>query len=182
MSNHTSILFEENQYQGLNKHSLVRRMLLSVFCFVAYYWSENPKPVDVSIIHIGEYPGDVRYGELFFVLGLAVLALSVVLLFVRHMKTTINEQEITVKGQFPPRTATITIESIREVRKVMIRPSIFNRPVFQLQTRDRIRFYTWGNEMIEIVSKSGVVYRIGSQRATEFLNVLKTRLDNQKES
>lgn len=182
MSGEHEILFEENQYQGLNKHSLVRRMLLSVFCFVAYYWSENPKPVDVSIIHIGEYPGDVRYGELFFVLGLAVIGLSVILLFVRHMKTTVIKEEIIINGKFPPRTARIPIATIKEVRKVLIRPSIFNRPVFQLQTRGRIRFYTWGNEMIEITSKEGIVYRIGTQRSSELLSVLKTSMRPEKKT
>jgi hypothetical protein len=97
------VKFEEQQYHGLNRHSIVRRTLLSVFCFVAYYWSENPKPVDVDLvnIHIGEYPGDVRYGELFFVLGLALLALSVILLFVPHMKVQITSGEVILHGNSP---------------------------------------------------------------------------------
>ncbi len=182
MSTPKQVLFEENQFQGLNKHSLVRRTLLSVFCFVAYYWSENPKPVDVSIIHIGEYPGDVRYGELFFVLGLGLLALSVVLLFVRHMNTTITSEELIVRSQFPRRMSVISISSIQELRKVLIRPSIFNRPAFQLQTKGRIRFYTWGNEMIEITAIEGKVYRIGSQRSTEMVALLKKIIKGEKES
>lgn len=168
------IKFEEQQYHGLNRHSLVRRTLLSVFCFLAYYWSENPKPVDVANIHIGEYPGDVRYGELFFVLGLAILALSVILLFVPHMKTELTETELLLHGKFPPRTVRIPLSSISTVRKVTIRPSIFNRPVFNLQTKGRLRFYTWGNEMLEIAGKDGKVFRVGTQRSTELLNLLKT--------
>ena len=35
------IKFLEKQYLGLNKMSFIRRMALSIFCFVAYYWSEN---------------------------------------------------------------------------------------------------------------------------------------------
>src|ERR1044071_3578392 len=97
------VKFEEHQYHGLNRHSLVRRTLLSVFCFVAYFWSENPKPVDLGEIEIGEYPGDVRYGELFFVMGLAILALSVILLFVQHMKTVVTDTEIILRAKFPPR-------------------------------------------------------------------------------
>lgn len=167
--------FEEQQYHGLNKHSLVRRTLLSVFCFVAYYWSENPKPVEVGNIQIGEYPGDVRYGELFFVLGLGLLALSVIMLFVPHMKTVVTNSEIVLHGKFPSRIVRIPISSIASVRKVMIRPSIFTRPVFNLQTKGRIRFFSYGNEMLEITSKDGTVFRVGTQKATELLNVLKTR-------
>ncbi|HTF05185.1 MAG TPA: hypothetical protein VK826_14250 [Bacteroidia bacterium] len=170
------VKFEERQYHGLNRHSLVRRMLLSVFCFVAYYWSENPKPVDVSIIHIGEYPGDLRYGELFFVLGLVLIALSVALLFVPHMKTVVTENGIVLTGKFPGRRVEIPFSSVVSARKITIRPSIFNRPVFNLHTKGRIRFYTWGNEMIEIAGKDGKVFRVGSQRSTELMNVLKTRL------
>jgi hypothetical protein len=168
--------FEEQQYHGLNRHSLVRRLLLAVFCFVTYYWSENPKPVVVGELRIGEYPGDVQYGTLFFVLGLALIALSVVLLFVPHMKVQVNDTEIIVHGKFPPRVVRIPVSGVKSVRKVMIRPSVFNRPVFNLLTKDRVRFYTWGNEMVEITSKEGQVYRIGTQRATELLARLKSVL------
>lgn len=168
--------FEEQQYHGLNRHSLVRRLLLAVFCFVTYYWSENPKPVDVGEIHIGEYPGDVQYGTLFFVLGLALIALSVVLLFVPHMKVQVSETEILLHGKFPPRVVRVPVSAIKSVRKVLIRPSIFNRPVFNLLTKGRVRFYTWGNEMVEITSKEGQVYRIGTQRAGELLTRLKSLL------
>ena len=174
MSEEEKILFEENQYHGLNRHSLVRRTLLSVFCFVAYFWSENPKPVEVGNLRIGEYPGDVKYGELFFVLGLAVLVLSVILLFVRHMKTQLTFREIIIHGQIGPRLVHLRRAEIHNFRKVTIRPSIFNRPVFNLQTKGRTRFYTWGNEMIEITLNNWNVYRIGTQRATELLNLLKT--------
>jgi hypothetical protein len=168
------VKFEEQQYHGLNRHSIVRRLLLSVFCFVTYYWSENPKPVNVANIRIGEYPGDVQYGTLFFVLGLAMLALSVALLFVPHMKVQVSATEIILHGKFPPRVVRIPLSSVKNVRKVHIRPSIFNRPVFNLLTKDRVRFYTWGNEMIEITSKGGQVYRIGTQKANELLSLLKS--------
>lgn len=166
--------FEEQQYHGLNRHSIVRRLLLAVFCFVTYYWSENPEPVDVANIHIGEYPGDVQYGTLFFVLGLAMVALSVILLFVPHMKVQVSASEIILHGKFPPRVVRIPLSSVKSVRKVQIRPSIFNRPVFNLLTKGRVRFYTWGNEMVEIASKGGQVYRIGSQKASELHSLLKT--------
>ncbi len=176
------VKFEEQQYHGLNRHSIVRRLLLSVFCFVTYYWSENPKPVDVGEIHIGEYPGDVQYGTLFFVLGLGLLALSVILLFIPHMKVQVTEGEVVLHGKFPPRLVSIPISSIASVRKVHIRPSIFNRPVFNLLTKGRVRFYTWGNEMIEITSKEGKIFRIGTQKSNELHTLLKTLLSTNLDS
>lgn len=169
------VKFEEQQYHGLNRHSIVRRILLSVFCFVTYYWSENPKPVDVDVVNIriGEYPGDVRYGELFFILGIALLALSVILLFVPHMKTQVTENEIILHGKFPRRVVRIPVSSVASMRKLVIRPSIFTRPVFNLKIRDRFRFYTWGNEFVEITTKDQRVFRIGTQKSTEFYTLLK---------
>ena len=46
--------FTEKQYLGLNKMSFFRRMALSIFCFLAYYWSENHD----------------KSGDLFFFLGI----------------------------------------------------------------------------------------------------------------
>ena len=174
--------FEEQQYHGLNRHSLVRRLLLAVFCFVTYYWSENPKPVDVGEIHIGEYPGDVQYGTLFFILGIALVALSVILLFVPHMKTQVSDTEIILHGKFPPRVVRIPLGAVKTVRKIHVHPSIFTRPVFNLLTQGRVRFYTWGNEMIEITSKEGQVYRIGTQKLNEFYTLLKKAGDSSLDS
>ena len=33
--------FLEKQYLGLNRMALTRRLALSLFCFIAYYWREN---------------------------------------------------------------------------------------------------------------------------------------------
>ncbi|MCK6640246.1 MAG: hypothetical protein L6Q81_09170 [Bacteroidia bacterium] len=176
------LIFEEQQYHGLNKHSMIRRLLLSVFCFVAYYWSENPKPVDVAMIHIGEYPGDVRYGELFFVLGLALVALSVILLFVPHMKIKVDNRIIRIKGKLAGRIVEIPIQSIVQVRKVTVRPTIFARPVFNLKIKGKIRFYTWGNEFVEIRDNAGEIYRIGTQKSGELVQILRSLLHTQRQN
>lgn len=46
------IIFEEKQYIGYNKWSILWRTVLAMFCFILYYWSENPKPVDVAMVAI----------------------------------------------------------------------------------------------------------------------------------
>ena len=67
------IKFSEKQYLGLNKMSFFRRISLSVFCFIAYYLSENHD----------------KSGELFFFLGISILVISALLVFILHFETKI---------------------------------------------------------------------------------------------
>ena len=164
--------YEEKQYHGLNRHSIVRRLLLAVFCFVAYYWSQNPKPVNLELFHLGEYPGRDDSGQLFFILGLAILFLSAVLLFVLHMKTTVKDGAVFIDGILRARKVRIDLKGIASVKKVRFRPSIFNRPVYNLHTKGRVRFYTYGSDAIEMTTRDGLIYRIGTQRPDELLLVL----------
>ncbi|MCU0434411.1 MAG: PH domain-containing protein [Bacteroidia bacterium] len=171
------IHFDERQYHGLNRHSLLRRLLLATFCFVGYYWSENPKPVELEFFRIGEYPGNDRSGDLFFVLGLAVLALSVVLLFVLHMRTQVLAQAVLVDGRWPVKRVRIDLNGIKAVRRVRLRPSFLNRPVYNLFNRGMIRFYTHGNDAVELTTTDNIIYRIGTQRHEELINCIRQRLN-----
>ncbi|MFI5149375.1 MAG: hypothetical protein ACHQRM_06540, partial [Bacteroidia bacterium] len=100
------VLFEEKQYLGYNKYSMIRRTILAIFCFVLYYWSENPKAVSVGSIDIGPYP--VRTiagsGQLFFLLGLGILLLSIILLFVLHLHTRVYADGILLEGPWQSKT------------------------------------------------------------------------------
>ena len=61
------ILFEEKQYIGYNKWAIIWRTVLALFCFLLYYWSENPKPVEVvNAIEIPASPVGEDSGQLFF--------------------------------------------------------------------------------------------------------------------
>src|SRR5437773_11194369 len=113
------ILFEEKQYLGYNKFSIIRRMILSFFCFLAYYWSQNPKPVDVSGIHIGSYPIAVPHsGELFFILGILILIISGILIFVLHLHTTVTPSTITLIGLWTSRLVKIDTRNIVSVKRI----------------------------------------------------------------
>ncbi len=167
------IVFEERQFHGLNRHSIVRRLLFSVFCFVAYYWSENPKPVNLELFQLGSYPGTDHSGRLFFVLGLSILALYAILLFITHMKTTVTDKAVIIDGIWKTRRVRIDLNGIVSARIVHFRPSIFNRPVYNLHSKGRIRFYTYGVEAVELSTRDGLLlYRIGTQRASELFKVL----------
>ena len=170
------ILFEEKQYLGYNKFSIIRRMVLSFFCFLAYYWSQNPKPVDVSGIHIGSYPIDVPHsGELFFILGILILFISGLLIFVLHLHTTVTKSTIILIGLWTKRLVKIDLRNITSVKKVRFGNLNFKQPVYNLHYKKKIRFYSSGDEGIEITDKDGMIYRIGSHRATELMNVLLKR-------
>lgn len=174
-------LFDEKQFIGLNRHSIVRRLLLAVFCFTAYYWSQNPKPVHTPLFHLGEYPGNTSYGQLFFLLGLVILVFSGILLFVMHMRTTVFPGAIVIDGIWSARRIRIDLGSIRSVRAIRLKPSFFNRPVYNLHSRGRIRFYTHGNNAVELTTSDGLIYRIGTQRPQELLKSA-TPFINQQEA
>lgn len=170
--NSDSPSFEEKQYHGLNRHSLVRRLLLAVFCFVAYYWSENPKPVNLELFRIGEYPGRDHSGQLFFILGLLILFLSALLLFILHMKTSVKAGAVFIDGILSARKVRVDLKGIASAKKIRLQPSIFNRPVYNLHSKGRVRFYTYGNEAVEMTTRDGLIYRIGTQKPDDLLAVL----------
>jgi hypothetical protein len=165
-------LYEEKQFAGLNRHSIMRRLLFSVFCFVAYYWSENPKPVNLELFRLGSYPGRDNTGQLLFVVGICILVFSACLLFVLHMRTAITGSAVLIDGLWSARRVRIDLKSITSARKVRLKPSFFNRPVYNLHSRGRIRFYTHGSEAVELATGDGLIYRIGTQRPDEFIRVI----------
>ena len=82
MEEKDNLLFEEKQYIGFNKWAIIWRTVLALFCFLLYYWSENPKPVDVSVIEIPSSPVNEGSGQLFFLMGIIIMVLSLILIFV----------------------------------------------------------------------------------------------------
>jgi hypothetical protein len=167
-------VFEERQFHGMNRHSIVRRLLFSVFCFVAYYWSENPKPVETELFRIGEYPGRDHSGQLFFLLGILILILSAILLFVLHVRTIVKDGALTLDGFWSARRVRIELSGIKSARLVRLKPSIFSRPVYNLHNKGRIRFYAHGNDALELTTRDGLIYRIGTQRPEELLQIIQT--------
>jgi hypothetical protein len=173
-----SLLFEEKQYLGYNKYSMIRRMVFAIFCFVLYYWSENPKAVSVGAIDIGPYP--VRRiegsGQLFFLLGLGILLLSIILLFVMHLHTRAYEDGIVLGGGWRSKPVIIPYAEIKSAKKVRFRETLVNHPTYHHYFKGKIRFYSRGNEAIDLKRKDGLIYRIGSQRADELLKTIRASL------
>jgi len=170
-----TIIFEEKQYMGHNRLSIIWRTVITLFCFVGYYWSENPKPVQVSVFEIGHYPVmDIPIsGEIFFLLGLLILSFSAMLTYILHTHIKVYETYIVIDGFWTARRVKIHLETISNIRKSKYKKNIFRRAVYNLHSRGIIRFFTSGNEFIELKDDSGFTYRIGSQKATELFQIIK---------
>ena len=156
----SEIKFKEKQYLGLNKMSLSRRIALALFCFVAYYWKENHE----------------KSGELFFFLGIAILVISVLLVFILHFETKVKNQSIILDGLWTSRKIKIDTVSIVSVKKVQYSKYFLNRAVYNLHLKGTIRFYTRGTDAVELIDKDGLVYLIGSQKAEELTRVIQNKL------
>ena len=156
----SEIKFVEKQYLGLNKMSLSRRITLALFCFVAYYWKENHE----------------KSGELFFFLGIAILIISVLLVFILHFKTKVQNKSIILDGLWTSRKVKIDLNSIQSAKKVMYSKYILNRSVYNLHLKGTIRFYTRGPNAVELIDKDGLIYLIGSQNSVELARVISQEL------
>lgn len=171
-------IFEEKQYMGHNRLSIMWRMLLALFCFIGYYWSENPKPVHVSVFYIGSYPIQhiPNSGKIFFMLGLIILIISTALTFILHIHTRVYDGYMVIDGFWNSRKVKIDFGTLNFIRKGRYKKNVFRRAVYNLHSRGVIRFYTSGEEFIELKDNAGFTYRIGTQRSEELFSHLKPRL------
>jgi hypothetical protein len=151
------ILFQEKQYLGYNKYSLMPRLVLTLFCFIAYWWTE----------HRG-HPGN-----LFFLMGMALLFISIVSMFVLHLKTTVYRHCIVLDGLWTTRKVKIDLDNIVSVERMRYSKYHLNNPVYNLHLKGTVRFYTGGKEAVEITDHDGLTYRIGTQRPAELEKILK---------
>jgi len=156
----SEIKFVEKQYLGLNKMSLSRRITLALFCFVAYYWKQN----------------NDKEGELFFFLGIAILVISILLVFILHFETKVQNKSIILDGLWTSRKVKIDLNSIQSAKKVMYSKYILNRSVYNLHLKGTIRFYTRGPNAVELIDKDGLIYLIGSQNSVELERIINQEL------
>lgn len=172
------ILFEEKQYLGHNRFSMVIRTMFALFCFLGYYWSENPKPVQVSFFKIGSYPiqSFSNSGLVFFIVGTSILLLSAGLTYVLHIQTNVYKGYMILDGFWTSRKIKIDLSNITSIRRSRYKRNIFRRAVYNLHNLGIIRFYTSGEDFIELVDNTGFIYKIGSQKPHELYKVLENQL------
>lgn len=151
-----AILFEEKQYLGFNAYSISRRVVLSIFCFVAYYYTEDRE----------------QNGDLLFLLGIFILVVSVVLLFVKHLHITVTENSIILKGMWKTRLVKIDRSSIANIEKTVYSSYHLNNPAFNVHSRNTIKFYSGGSDAIKLTDREGMNYLIGTYKVEEFYRAL----------
>ncbi len=163
---------------GNNRLSIIWRTIITLFCFIGYYWSENPKPVQVSVFRIGYYPAIniPNSGTIFFIMGLFMLFLSTILIYVLHTHIKVFPTYLVLDGFWTARRVKINLDTIAHIRKSRYKKHIFRRAVYNLHNRGVIRFFTSGNEFIELKDNSGFIYRIGSQKTPELFQTLKKQI------
>ncbi len=174
MSNEIPI-FVEKQYLGHNRLSIVIRSGLTLFCFIGYYWSQNPLPVELALFKIGSYPihNFSDSGLLFFILGISIIVFSTALTYILHIHTKVYTGYIVLEGFWTSRKVKIDLKNITSIRKSRYKKINFKRGVYNLHSKGVIRFYTSGSNFVELTDSSGFLYRIGSQKIAELFTILK---------
>jgi hypothetical protein len=61
---------------------------------------------------------------------------------------------------------------VHTIKKLRYKPNWFRRPVYNLHSNGIIRFYTGGDEFVELKDKDGLTYRIGSQYSEELAKII----------
>ena len=83
---------------------------------------------------------------------------------------------IILVGLWTARKIKIDISSLVSAKKVHYSKYIINRAVYNLHFKGTIRFYTGGNDAVELTDRDGLIYLIGSQRAEELSEVINNKL------
>ena len=165
---------------GHNRFSMVTRYVLAMFCFIGYYWSENPKPVQVSFLRIGSYPIDDEGGSgiVLFIVGISILVFSAGLTYILHINTQVYPSTLIIDGFWTARKVKIDLSGTVSIRKGRYKKNILRRAVYNLHNKGVIRFYTSGVDFVELTDKTGLVYRIGSQKVHELYTAIEGEIKN----
>jgi hypothetical protein len=150
-------VFIEKQYLGREWIPITIRLVLALFCFAAYFFTDERE----------------RNGDLLAIVGFVIIIISIIMGFLLHFSTRVINKSILLDGLWSTRRVKIDLNSIVKVEKSSYSRYLFNNPVYNLHTKGTIRFYAAGNDAIHLTDRDGLVYIIGSQHANELLRAIK---------
>jgi hypothetical protein len=153
-------VFTEKQYLGREWIPITIRLVLAMFCFAAYFFTDERE----------------RNGDLLLVVGFAIIIISIIMGFLLHFRTRVINKSILVDGLWSSKLVKIDLNSIVKAEKGSYSRYLFNNPVYNLHKSGTIRFYTAGNDAIHLTDRDGLLYIIGSQHANEFLRAIKEEM------
>jgi hypothetical protein len=155
------IVYTEKQYLGREFIPLSIRLVLAIFCFAAYAFTD-----------VGD-----KNGDLLAVVGFAILIISIIMGFLLHFRTRVENKSIWLNGLWTTRLVKIDLNSIVKVEIAPYSRYLFNNPVYNLHTKGTILFYAAGKDAIHLTDRDGLVYIIGSQHPAELLRAIKAEAD-----
>lgn len=156
-----SITFHEKQYLGYSKYSNLRRIILALFFFVTYYFSDP----------------NLETTNILFYLGIGTLVLSALLMYVLHLETKIENGSLIFNGLWTARKVKVDLSSIESVEQIIYSRYYVRRAVYNLHRKGRIHFYTRGKDAVLLTDKDGLEYIIGTQRPDELFEIIKKELE-----
>lgn len=155
------VVFTEKQYLGREFVPLSIRMVLAIFCFAAYAFTA-----------VGDSNGD-----LLAVVGFAILIISIIMGFLVHFKTRVENKSIILNGLWTTRLVKIDLNSIVKAEVNRYSRDFINNPVYNLHTRGTIRFFAAGKDAVYLTDRDGLIYIIGSQHPNELLRAIKAEME-----
>jgi hypothetical protein len=150
-------LYIEKQYLGRDRGWLSVRLLLALFCFVAYY---------INIEH-------EQNNRLFLVAGSAIILISILMMYVLHYQIKVTESSIQMSGLWTARLVKIDINSVVNVESKEYSSFLINNPVYNLHQKGKVRFYAGGKKAAWVTDRDGLVFIIGSQHPNELVSAIK---------
>jgi hypothetical protein len=139
--------FTEKQYLGRDFNRISIRVVMIIFAFGAYFVTENRD----------------RNGDLFLIVGFAILLVSIIMLFMVHYRTTVQNKSLILDGLWTTKLVKIDLNSIVKVEKRPYSKYLLNNPVYNLHQKGKIRFYAGGKDAVCLTDRDGLEYIIGTQ-------------------
>lgn len=149
-------LYSESQYLGRDKTWISVRLLLAVFCFVAYW---------LNFEHIVSR-------QLFFIVGIIIICSSVIMMYMLLYRIDVHAGSVVISGLWTTRLVKIDLQSITTVESKSYSSYSFNNPVYNLHKNGKIRFYAGGKDAVWLTDKDGLKYIIGTQRQQELAQAI----------
>lgn len=152
--------YVEKQYLGREWVPMCIRLVLAMFCFAAYFFTDEVE----------------RNGDLLPIVGFAIIVVSVIMGFLLHFRTRVQNKSVLVDGLWTTRLVKIDLNSIVKAEKAPYSRYFFNNPVYNLHKKGTIRFFTSGTDAIHLTDRDGLVYIIGSKHPNEFLRAVQSEM------
>ncbi len=152
----TQYVFHEKQYLGRDFNRISIRLVLALSCFAGYYITENRD----------------RDGDLLLFVGCGILVISLLMHFMLHYRTIVNNGAILLDGLWTTKLVKIDLNSIVKVEKTIYSSYIINNAVYNLHRKGKIRFYAGGKYAVQLTDRDGLLYIIGTQKPDTFLQAI----------